>query len=109
MGVSALFNSDPNIADFLDATSQFAAILTTPKSSGRIRLNSADPTEAPNVTVGYLTHPEDLARQMENLKTLKKFVDSAGLTNYRIPPMVLATLIESYAPQCNIPISAKFH
>lgn len=53
---------------------QFMAIMVQacrPRSRGQVALRSADPFDAPIIDPRYMTHPYDLAMQIEGLKTAR--------------------------------------
>ncbi|WP_029002663.1 GMC family oxidoreductase [Azorhizobium doebereinerae] len=50
-----------------------------PQSSGRVRLASADPMAYPDVDLGLLGHPQDVARMMAGVRLLVRLVVSDAL------------------------------
>jgi choline dehydrogenase len=48
-----------------EATCSLYVSLVKPRSHGRLRLHSADPTDAPLIDLGYFTNPDDLPRLVE--------------------------------------------
>jgi choline dehydrogenase len=59
------------------------AALLTPKSTGRIRLTSADPMVAPGIDPGYLTAAEDRARLIEIVERARDLVSAPAFATYR--------------------------
>jgi choline dehydrogenase len=61
------------------------AALLTPKSSGRIRLTSADPMDAPRIDPGYLTAAEDRAGLKEIVERARDVVAAPAFAAYTGP------------------------
>lgn len=53
-----------------------------PKSRGRIALRSADPLDTPLIDPGYMTHPYDLALQMEGLRLARNIAAQEPLKSF---------------------------
>lgn len=53
--------------------------LMTPRSSGHVRLRSADPTAAPMIEHGYLSHPNDLPRLISGMRQAQRLVSTPPL------------------------------
>lgn len=61
---------------------QFMSIVVQacrPKSRGQVTLRSADPFDTPIIDPRYMTHPYDLALQIEGLKTAREIVSQEPL------------------------------
>jgi choline dehydrogenase len=71
-----------------------AAQACRPSSRGQVRLRSADPLDPPLIDPGYLTHPDDLALQIEGVHMARKIAASeplAALLHREILPGAHAT------------------
>jgi choline dehydrogenase len=53
--------------------------LVTPRSSGHVRLRSADPMAAPMIDHGYLTHPNDLPRLITGVRLARRLARTTPL------------------------------
>jgi choline dehydrogenase len=63
--------------------------VTMPRSRGRLRLRSPDPTQAPVIDPGYLTHPDDMARMIEAVLAARRLSQTpplSGLTVQELYP-----------------------
>lgn len=58
-----------------------------PKSRGRVSLRSADPMDMPVVNPAYLTHPYDLALQIEGLRAARRIAAAEPLKELISPEM----------------------
>jgi choline dehydrogenase len=56
-----------------------------PKSRGRLRLVSADADAAPEIDLGLLSHPDDLATLVAGFKRLRKILESSPFGSRRAP------------------------
>jgi choline dehydrogenase len=84
------------------------AILLHPKSSGSIRLRSADPLAPPAIDPNYLDDPEDLALLIEGLKLCRRVAKGKAFDAYRgvevwpgeqeLEPFIRATAETLYHP-----------
>jgi choline dehydrogenase len=66
-----------------------AAQACRPSSRGQVRLRSADPLDPPLIDPGYLTHPDDLALQIEGVRMAREIAASeplAGLLHKEVSP-----------------------
>ena len=55
------------------------AVLLRPRSTGWVRLRSADPADAPLVNPNYLGHPDDIRHLREGLRTAREILAQAPL------------------------------
>ncbi len=65
-----------------------------PLSRGRLRLRSADPMDPPLIDPGYLSHPDDLALQMEGVRMARQIAAAeplAALLHMEYSPGASAT------------------
>ncbi|MEO8923123.1 MAG: GMC family oxidoreductase N-terminal domain-containing protein [Caldimonas sp.] len=53
-----------------------------PKSRGRVALRSADPMDTPLIDPGYMTHPYDLALQIEGLRAARHIAAQEPLKSF---------------------------
>jgi len=53
--------------------------LITPKSRGRLRLRSADPSDKPRIVTNSLAEPEDVAAMLEGMKIARELVEQEPL------------------------------
>ena len=56
-----------------------------PKSRGTLSLASPDPRDAPEIDLGLLTHPDDLATLVAAFKRLRRILEQAPLGSRRAP------------------------
>ncbi len=59
------------------------AVLLRPRSTGWVRLRSADPADAPLVNPNYLGHPDDIRHLREGLRTAREILAQAPLREDR--------------------------
>lgn len=58
---------------------RFAVGLMSPRSSGHVRLRSADPAAAPAIDQGYLSHPDDLPRLVAGVRLARRLARTTPL------------------------------
>ncbi len=68
-----------------------------PKSRGRVSLRSADPMDMPVVNPAYLTHPYDLALQIEGLRAARRIAAASPLKELISPEIFPGVASESDA------------
>jgi choline dehydrogenase len=68
------------------ATFEIAAVLLKPHSRGQVRLRSADPTEAPAITLPGLDDPADVGRLTEGYQRAQSLARSAGVARLTSGP-----------------------
>ncbi|MEY2953682.1 MAG: hypothetical protein RLZZ401_1769 [Pseudomonadota bacterium] len=56
-----------------------AAYACRPRSRGQVQLRSADPLDSPLIDPNYLTHPDDLALQIEGMRMARKIAAAEPL------------------------------
>ena len=56
-----------------------SAYACRPRSRGQVRLRSADPLDCPIIDPNYLTHPDDLALQIEGMRMARKIAAAEPL------------------------------
>jgi choline dehydrogenase-like flavoprotein len=52
-----------------------------PRSRGHVRLSSRDPRDPPRITIGHLTHPDDVVRMAEALRELRRIARTEPLAS----------------------------
>jgi choline dehydrogenase len=65
-----------------------------PRSRGQVRLRSADPLDMPVIDPGYLTHPDDVALQIEGVRMARQIAAAeplAALLHAELSPGLHAT------------------
>jgi choline dehydrogenase len=62
------------------STFRIFASLVKPLSRGRLRLRSADPCAAPEIDLGYFSHPADLPRMAEAIHIARRLARTAPLS-----------------------------
>jgi choline dehydrogenase len=71
-----------------------AAQACRPSSRGQVRLRSSDPLDPPVINPGYLTHPDDLALQIEGVRMARRIAAAeplASLLHGEVSPGAQAT------------------
>lgn len=72
----------------------FSAYTCRPRSRGQVRLRSADPLDAPIINPNYLSHPDDLALQIEGMRMARRIAAAeplAALLHSELTPGANAT------------------
>lgn len=71
---------------FTQGSGYFADVcVCRPKSRGRLRLISADPTVAPDIDLGLFQDPDDVETLLAGLNRLRELLAKAAFGNYRAP------------------------
>jgi choline dehydrogenase len=65
-----------------------------PKSHGRLRLHSTDPTVSPLINPGYFNHPNDMPRMLEAVRVARRLARTAPLADLAVRALSLPAQVE---------------
>lgn len=66
-----------------------------PKSRGRVRIQSADPSDAPSIVYNYMEHPDDVAVWRRCIRLTREIIDQPAMDVYRGEELQPGTDIDS--------------
>lgn len=78
------FNTTDTAIDNLDGAFSFLAVHLQPRSTGTVRLRSADPRADPICDLGYLSNPADYEAFRKAVKLSKRIAEKMREDGYRI-------------------------
>ncbi|WP_109355113.1 choline dehydrogenase [Sphingorhabdus sp. EL138] len=66
-----------------------------PKSRGRVRIKSADPSEAPSILYNYMQHPDDVSVWRQCIRLTREIISQPAMDAYRGDELQPGTDIDS--------------
>ncbi len=82
--------------------------LIRPRSRGRVRLRSTDPTAPPIIDHGFLTDPADLSRLAEGIERCQALLDSDPLSTLTLGPPA-GGAVQDPRERASVTLSTYFH
>ena len=89
-----------------------SAYTCRPQSRGQVRLRSADPLDSPIIDPNYLSHPDDLALQIEGIRMARKIAAAeplAALLHHEVSPGANATSDAALGAVARISSATAWH
>jgi choline dehydrogenase len=83
------------VEDVGDHSYQVHIDLMRPRSRGRVRIRSADPTMAPSILFNYLQHPQDRADLRTSVRLTREILAQPALAPFRGPEISPGAHVQS--------------